>query len=39
MGVIRHRVTTRRMLDSFEGLGLKAYLIREQGVQSSPVNE
>jgi hypothetical protein len=37
---IRTRVETRgRGLDAFEGLGLKAYLIRERGVGGSPVNQ
>ncbi|HEY7487233.1 MAG TPA: DUF4865 family protein [Streptosporangiaceae bacterium] len=36
MKIIRHRVETRgHLLDDFAGLGLKAYLIREQ----SPVNQ
>lgn len=40
MGVIRQRVATRgHLLDAFAGLGLKAYLIRERGVDGSPVNE
>ena len=39
MGIIRDRVATRgHALDGFAGLGLKAYLIRERGVQGSPVN-
>lgn len=40
MGIIRHRVTTKGpLLDDLPGLGQKAYLIRERGVDGSPVNE
>lgn len=40
MGIIRHRVATRgHLLDDFPGLGAKAYLIRERGVEDSPVNQ
>ncbi|MEN3280190.1 MAG: hypothetical protein V7607_1330 [Solirubrobacteraceae bacterium] len=40
MAVIRDRVATRgTMTDDFEGLGLKAYAIRERGVDGSPVNQ
>lgn len=40
MGIIRHRVATRgSALDDFPGLGLKAYVIRERGVNGSPVNQ
>ncbi|MCH0542769.1 DUF4865 family protein [Streptomyces sp. MUM 203J] len=40
MGVIRKRVATRgHLLDDFPALGLKAYLIRERGVNGSPVNQ
>jgi hypothetical protein len=40
MGVIRDRVArTGHVLDRFEGLGQKAYLIRERGVDGSPVNQ
>lgn len=40
MQIIRHRVATRgHLLDTFPGLGLKAYLIRERGVDGSPVNQ
>ncbi|WP_306744925.1 DUF4865 family protein [Saccharothrix yanglingensis] len=40
MGVIRHRVATRgSALDDFPGLGLKAYCVRERGVDGSPVNQ
>lgn len=39
MGVIRERVATRgRFTDDFAGLGLKAYLVRERGLDGSPVN-
>jgi len=35
MGIVRHRVATRgSALDDWPGLGLKAYLIREQGVNA-----
>jgi hypothetical protein len=40
MRIIRKRVATRgSALDGFPGLGLKAYLIRERGAESSPVNQ
>ncbi|POX50418.1 DUF4865 domain-containing protein [Streptomyces sp. Ru71] len=40
MGVIRSRVSRLgHKLDDWEGLGLKAYLIRERGVHGSPVNQ
>ncbi|MEK2477354.1 MULTISPECIES: DUF4865 family protein [Streptomyces] len=40
MEIIRHRVRTRgHLLDTFEGLGLKAYGIRERGTDGSPVNQ
>lgn len=40
MQIIRHRVKSKgRLLDDFEGLGLKAYGIRERGVDGSPVNQ
>jgi hypothetical protein len=40
MGIIRQRVATKGpLLDAFPGLGLKAYLIRERGVDYSPVNQ
>lgn len=40
MRIIRKRVQTRgHALDGYRGLGLKAYLIRERGVDGSPVNE
>ncbi len=39
MRIIRERVAAKgHLLDAFPGLGLKAYLIREQGVAGSPVN-
>lgn len=40
MEVVRRRVASRgHALDAWEGLGLKAYLIRERGVHGSPVNQ
>lgn len=40
MSIIRHRVATRgHLLDTFPGLGLKAYLIRERGVNGSLINQ
>jgi hypothetical protein len=40
MGIIRHRVATKgALLDTFPGLGLKAYGIRERGADDSPVNQ
>lgn len=40
MQVIRRRVAARGpALDDFPGLGLKAYLIRERGVDGAPVNQ
>ncbi|MFD0415505.1 DUF4865 family protein [Streptomyces sp. NPDC127108] len=40
MGVIRDRVATKgHLLDDFPGLGFKAYLMRERGVDGSPVNQ
>ncbi|MEV4438146.1 DUF4865 family protein [Streptomyces sp. NPDC049577] len=40
MGIIRKRVAERgHVLDDRDGLALKAYLIREQGVDGSPVNQ
>ncbi|MGW0867991.1 DUF4865 family protein [Streptomyces sp. NPDC002611] len=40
MGVIRDRVArVGRLLDDWEGLGLKAYLMRERGLRGSPVNQ
>jgi Domain of unknown function (DUF4865) len=40
MGIVRTRVETKgSAFDTFPGLGLKAYLIREAGVGGSPINE
>ncbi|MFI0906286.1 DUF4865 family protein [Streptomyces sioyaensis] len=40
MQIIRDRVTSRgHLLDEYAGLGLKAYGIRERGVDGSPVNQ
>ncbi|MEU8875414.1 DUF4865 family protein [Streptomyces javensis] len=40
MKIIRHRVETKGpLLDDFSGLGLKAYGIRERGVDGSPVHQ
>lgn len=40
MGIIRTRVATRgSALDGWAGLGLKAYCVRERGVDGSPVNQ
>ncbi|CAM5688103.1 DUF4865 family protein [Streptomyces canus] len=40
MAVIRARVArVGRLLDDWEGLGFKTYLIRERGVNGSPVNQ
>jgi hypothetical protein len=40
MAIIRRRVATRgATTDDFPGLGLKAYGIRERGVDGSPVNQ
>ncbi|MFJ2914455.1 DUF4865 family protein [Streptomyces sp. NPDC087228] len=39
MGIIRDRVATKgHLLDTFPGLGIKAYLIRERG-EHAPVNQ
>ena len=39
MSIIRRRIKERGpALDGFAGLGVKAYLIRERGVDGSPVN-
>lgn len=39
-GVIRSRVArVGHLLDDWEGLGIKAYLMRERGVHGSPVNQ
>ncbi|MFJ4987044.1 DUF4865 family protein [Streptomyces sp. NPDC088732] len=40
MGIIRDRVAGRgRLTDAYEGLGFKAYLVRERGTDGSPVNQ
>ncbi|GAA3291687.1 DUF4865 family protein [Streptomyces cinereospinus] len=40
MGVVRARVARLgHLLDDWEGLGFKAYLIRERGMHGSPVNQ
>jgi hypothetical protein len=40
MTIIRRRVAEKGpLLDNFPGLGLKAYLIRERGVDGSPINQ
>ncbi|KAA6223144.1 DUF4865 family protein [Streptomyces albofaciens JCM 4342] len=40
MGIIRDRVRTRgHLLDAYDGLGIKAYGVRERGVDGSPVNQ
>ncbi|MEV0258324.1 DUF4865 family protein [Streptomyces sp. NPDC050732] len=40
MDVIRHRVASKgHLLDTFPGLGFKAYLMRERGKDGSPVNQ
>ncbi|MEU5954579.1 DUF4865 family protein [Streptomyces sp. NPDC047525] len=40
MGIIRNRVAAKgHLLDDYPGLGAKAYLIRERGVDDSPVNQ
>lgn len=40
MQIIRRRVKSRgHLLDDFAGLGLKAYGIRERGIDGSPVNQ
>lgn len=40
MGIVRDRVSRiGHLLDGWEGLGCKAYLIRERGVHGSPVNQ
>jgi hypothetical protein len=39
MSLIRDRVARRgHLLDDWDGLGLKAYLVRERGLRGSPVN-
>ncbi|WP_405970174.1 DUF4865 family protein [Streptomyces sp. NBC_00988] len=40
MGIIRGRVArVGQLLDDWDGLGFKAYLLRERGVHGSPVNQ
>ncbi|MFI2642357.1 DUF4865 family protein [Streptomyces sp. NPDC018610] len=40
MGVIRDRVARiGHLLDDWDGLGIKAYLMRERGTHGSPVNQ
>jgi hypothetical protein len=40
MGIIRERIATKGpLLDNLPDLGLKAYLVRERGVNGSPVNQ
>jgi hypothetical protein len=40
MKIIRDRVAARgHLMDAYEGLGFKAFLIRERGTDRSPVNE
>ncbi|MFF9160874.1 DUF4865 family protein [Streptomyces longwoodensis] len=40
MDVIRDRVARRgHLLDAWDGLGLKAYLVRERGTHGSPVHQ
>ena len=40
MDVVRARVARiGHVLDDWEGLGLKSYLMRERGVNGSPVNQ
>lgn len=40
MKIIRHRVATKSsVFDTAPGLGLKAFVIRERGVDGSPVNQ
>ncbi|MFE7275232.1 DUF4865 family protein [Streptomyces sp. NPDC057623] len=40
MGIIRRRVASRgHLLDDWQGLGVKTYLVRERGVRGSPVNQ
>ncbi|MFF3487855.1 DUF4865 family protein [Streptomyces sp. NPDC002701] len=39
-GIVRDRVArVGHLLDDWDGLGLKAYLLRERGVDGSPVNQ
>jgi hypothetical protein len=40
MGIIRERIAVKGpLLDKFPGLGVKAYLIRERGIDGSPINQ
>ncbi|MFF6996730.1 DUF4865 family protein [Streptomyces sp. NPDC008313] len=40
MDIVRRRVADRgHLLDDWDGLGAKAYLVRERGVHGSPVNQ
>lgn len=40
MAIIRERVArSGHLLDAYPGLGVKAFLVREKGVDGSPVNE
>ncbi|MFH8467772.1 DUF4865 family protein [Streptomyces sp. NPDC017991] len=40
MGVVRDRVArVGHLLDDWDGLGMKVYLLRERGVDGSPVNQ
>ncbi|MFJ3898565.1 MULTISPECIES: DUF4865 family protein [unclassified Streptomyces] len=40
MDIVRGRVArVGRLLDDWDGLGIKAYLLRERGVHGSPVNQ
>ncbi|MFE4993663.1 DUF4865 family protein [Streptomyces mirabilis] len=40
MGIVRARVSrVGHLLDDWEGLGFKTYLMRERGVHGSPVNQ
>jgi hypothetical protein len=40
MGIIRGRVArVGHLLDDWKGLGIKTYLVRERGVNGSPVNQ
>jgi len=40
MGIVRGRVArVGHLLDDWDGLGFKAYLVRERGVHGSPVNQ
>ncbi|WP_427918093.1 DUF4865 family protein [Streptomyces sp. cg40] len=40
MGIVRERVArVGQLLDDWDGLGFKTYLVRERGVHGSPVNQ